>query len=446
MTNSTPLVLAAIDDNRESLDLVRAALEGEGFEILLADDPVSGLEMVRRRRPDIVLLDLMMPRMDGMEVLDEIVKFDPSIEVVLVTAHYSTESAVNAVRRGASDYIEKPIDITALRQRLARLAAGIRLRRRVGDADALVVRGIVGRSRPILDMFARIGRIGPHFRSVLVTGPTGTGKELVARALHEASPAASGPFVVCNCGAIAENLVESELFGHVRGAFTGAVQDRPGLFEYAGSGSLLLDEIGEMPLAAQAKLLRAVQHQEVQRVGSPRAAKVNVRVIAATHRDLKAMVRAGTFREDLYFRLGIVEVKVPTLDERREDIPLLARHFARHYSNLYAKPLEGLSHKAEALLARRHWPGNVRELEGVVGYAAMMAEPPLIEVADLPESLRTPLRKEEPGDLGLSLDQMQVVHAGRVLEHLGGDKARAAKVLGVSRATLYRLLARQAGA
>lgn len=441
------MLLVAIDDNRQSLDLISATLEQPGLEIVTCADPGDGLEIVRRRRPRIVLLDLMMPGMSGMDVLDEIVKFDPSIEVILVTAHYSTESAVQAIQRGASDYLEKPFSVERLRERVGRIIADTRLRDRAGEIggelnDNFQFNGIIGRSAAMLDLFARIRRIGPHFRTVLVTGPTGSGKELVARALHQLSPVAGGPFVVCNCAAIAENLVESELFGHVKGAFTGAVQDRPGMFEYANNGTLLLDEIGEMPLQAQAKLLRAVQNQEIQRVGSPSTKKVTVRVIAATHRDLRAMVKARTFREDLFFRLGIIEVRLPPLNDRREDVALLTRHFMEHYCMLYGKKPMTLTRRAEALLARHDWTGNVRELEGMVAYSTMMAEGDAVDVGDFPDSLRSPSDANgSSSDLRLSLAEMQVVHTRRVVESLGGNKKLAAEVLGVSRATLYRLLA-----
>jgi DNA-binding NtrC family response regulator len=299
----------------------------------------------------------------------------------------------------------------------------------------------------MLEVFARVERIAPHYRSVLVTGPTGAGKELVARALHDASPVARGPFVVCNSAAIPDSLVESELFGHVRGAFTGATADKAGLFEAAHGGTILLDEIGEMPLAAQAKLLRAVQHQEVQRVGASQTRKVNVRIVAATHRDLRAMIAAKEFREDLFFRLGVLEIRLPALADRMEDLPLLLRHFVEYFGEQYGKPLEGFTRKAEIALTGYDWPGNVRELEAVVAAAAMMADSRLIDIADLPPHLSGSPTLASGGDggsdLDRSLDEIQVVHAHRVVDHVNGDKVRAAEILGVSRATLYRLLARR---
>ena len=442
-----PVSLVAIDDNPQSLDLLAAALDGEDVTVECHDTPEAGLDAVLRSRPRIVLLDLMMPRMSGMDVLGRIVRFDPSIEVILITAHYTTESAVEAIRGGAADYLDKPVSIERLRERVRAIVGQIRRREDTqstagGAAGELFqFHGIVGRGPAMLDVFARVRRIAPHFRTALVTGPTGSGKELVCRALHDLSPAASGPFVVCNCAAIAETLMETELFGHAKGAFTGASQDRPGLFEYANNGTLLLDEIGEMALAAQAKLLRAVQNQEVQRVGSPAARKVNVRVVAATHRDLRAMASAGTFREDLFFRLGLIEVRLPPLRDRADDVPVLSRFFLDRYAALYGKPAATLSRRAETALMRHPWPGTVRELEGVLAYAAMMADSNVIEPADFPETFTasSPPPGQDPV-LRMSLEQIQAYHARRVLAGAGGDKKLAMEILGVSRATLYRLL------
>jgi transcriptional regulator with PAS, ATPase and Fis domain len=278
-----------------------------------------------------------------------------------------------------------------------------------------------------------------------VTGPTGTGKELVARALHRLSPVSKGPFVVCNCAALPENLIESELFGYLRGSFTGANQDKTGLIESAHNGVLFLDEIGELPLVAQAKLLRAIQHQEVPRIGATTARQVNVRIVAATNRPLRELARVKQYREDLYLRLAMVEIQMPSLADRREDLPLLIRHFVDHYSRHYNKQIEGVTVRAEALLMRHAWPGNIRELENALGYAAMMADSAHIDVQDLPESLRAPA--PAPAELApeahpmVTVREMERIHASKVLELVGNDKVRAAQILGVSRATLYRLLA-----
>lgn len=442
-----PVTLVAIDDDHRNLEFIKASLSQEGLEILTTTDPENGLELVLRKRPQIVLLDLVMPKLSGMELLNRIVETDPGIDVILMTAHYSTESAVEAIQKGACDYLNKPLSIETLRHQIGKLVAEARKRQRTSQLDrellnAFQFEGIVGRSPLMLDVFAQIRRVGPHFRTVLVTGATGTGKELVAQALHRLSPAASGPFAVCNCSAIVETLFESELFGYVKGAFTGATQDRIGLFEHANGGTLLLDEIGDMPLATQAKLLRVLQNQEIQRVGSPAIRKVNVRVIAATNRELRALVAQKKFRDDLYYRLSMVELALPPLAERKEDLPLLMRHFLEHFSAQYKKPLRGITRRAQAVLARYSWPGNVRELENVLGNACMMAEGDTIDVRDLPERRRNPLPQDVAEEQGLfSLDEIQRRHARRVVQRIGGNKVEAAKVLGISRATLYRLLA-----
>jgi DNA-binding NtrC family response regulator len=382
-----------------------------------------------------------------MEVLERIVAYDPGIDVILLTGHYSTESAVEAIQKGACDYLTKPISVDKLRERVSKLMAEARHRQRIFRLDQELLEtfqfeGIVGRSPLMLDVFAKIRRVAPHFRICLVTGLTGTGKELVARALHRLSPAASGPFVVCHCAAIVETLFESELFGYTKGAFTGATQDKIGVFEFAHGGTLLLDEIGDTPLVTQGKLLRVLQDQEVQRVGSPARRKVDVRVIAATNRNLETLVDEKLFRDDLYFRLSMVEIKLPPLSERKEDLHLLERYFIEQFSERYHKQIKGLTRRAQALLSRHSWPGNIRDLENALGHACMMAEGNILDVRDFPDRLRAPTPKgigEE--DESLSLEALQRRHALRVLERLGGNKARAAEVLGVSRTTLYRLLA-----
>ena len=442
-----PILLLAIDDDPQSLEFVKDALAQENLEILTTTDPELGLELVLRRHPQIVLLDLMMPKIRGMELLERILEADPGTNVMLMTGHYSTEAAVEAIQKGAYDYLNKPLSVEKLRQRVDQLIAEARQRRRTLQLDRELLKvyefeGLLGRSPLMLDVFARVRRVAPHFRTVLVTGATGTGKELVARALHRLSPAASGTFAVCNCSAIVETLFESELFGYVKGAFTGATQDKSGLFEYANGGTLFLDEIGEMPLATQAKLLRVLQSQEIQRVGSPAVRKVDVRVVAATNRDLRARVAEKEFRDDLYYRLSMVEVKLPLLAERKEDVPLLVRYLVERFATQYNKPIRGLTRRAQALLARYMWPGNVRELENALGHACMMVEGDLIDVRDFPDTLRKPAERElvEDEDL-IPLDELQRRHALRVLARVGGNKKRAAEILGIARTTLYQLLA-----
>lgn len=448
MSSPGKLSLLAIDDNAENLEMITSALEREELEILRSQDPEEGFEIFLRVRPRIVLLDLVMPKISGIELLERIVNIDPAVDVILITAHYSAESAVQAIQKGAADYLTKPLDIERLRSRISNLIADAETRQKTLRLDQELIdayqfEGMVGRSPLMLEVYARIRRIAPHFRTVLVTGATGTGKELVARALHRLSPSSRGPFVVCNCSALVESLVESELFGYVRGAFTGANQDKVGLFEHADGGTIFLDEIGELAPAAQAKLLRVLQNRQVQRVGSLTPRNIDVRVIAATHRNLRTLVRDNQFREDLYYRLAVVEIGLPPLASRREDLPLLERYFIEKFSTEYNKPIAGLVRRAQTRLATYSWPGNVRELENVIGNACMMVDGNLIDITDLPERLRGPINEGLGGsDEFLSLEEMQRRHVLRVLEGVGGNKARAAEVLGIGRATIYQLLSR----
>jgi transcriptional regulator with PAS, ATPase and Fis domain len=277
----------------------------------------------------------------------------------------------------------------------------------------------------------------------LITGATGTGKELIAQALHRLSPASGGKFVVCNCSALVDTLIESELFGHVRGAFTGAVQDKAGLFEHADGGTIFLDEIGELSPVAQAKLLRVLQNREIQKVGSVSSRRINVRVVAATHRNLKTMVKNGQFREDLFYRLSVIEIQLPTLASRREDLPLLVRHFIEKFAAEYHRPISGLARRAQLRMAAYPWPGNVRELENVIGNACMMGDGRLIDIDDLPERFRERhLTDYSTDEALLSMEEVQRRHVVRVLEGVGGNKARAAEVLGIGRATIYQLLSK----
>jgi DNA-binding NtrC family response regulator len=444
-----PFKLLAIDDTPQNLELINATLAQDGLEITTAADPEAGLEAFFRIRPQIVLLDLVMPKTSGMEVLDRIVAADPGVDVILMTAHYSTESAVEAIQKGACDYLTKPLELAKLRSRVAGLLSEAVERRRALKLDrellgAYQFEGIIGRSPLMLEVFAKIRRVAPHFRTILITGATGTGKELVARALQRLSPVASGEFAICNCAALVETLLESELFGYVKGAFTGANQDKVGVFEYANRGTVFLDEIGEMPLTAQGKLLRILQNQEVQRVGSPAPRKVDVRVIAATNRNPRELVKEGKFREDLYYRLAMVDISVPRLADRREDIPLLQRYFLEKFAAQYKKHVRGITRRAQTRLATYTWPGNVRELENVIGNACMMVDGEIIDVEDL--SLPAQGQATESGlakdDEVLSLEELQNRHVLKVLQLVGGNKVRAAEVLGIGRATLYQMLAR----
>jgi DNA-binding NtrC family response regulator len=295
----------------------------------------------------------------------------------------------------------------------------------------------------MLDVFSKIRRVAPHFRTALITGATGTGKELVAKALYRLSPASTQRFVVCNCSALVESLVESELFGYVKGAFTGALHDKVGLFESADGGVIFLDEIGELSPGAQAKLLRVLQDHQVRRVGSSVSREVDLRVIAATNRDLRTMVREGKFREDLYYRLAVVEIDLPALTNRREDFPLLQRYFVEKFAAEYEKPIAGLTRRAQSRMATYPWPGNIRELESVIGNACMMADGKFLDINDLPDRIQSQSSDQSLTDEAFfSLEEMQRRHVSRVLERVGGNKARAAEILGIGRATIYQLLSR----
>jgi len=442
------LKMMVVDDSSEQQESVERALTTENIQIFPARSGESALEQFSQVRPRIVLSDLNLPGMNGLELLERVLAHDPGTDFILMTGHYSTESAVDAIRKGARDFIPKPIDVERLRRSVGNLIREAALRRKTLQldndlADAYQFEGMIGRSPLMLEVFAKIRRIAPHFRSVLITGETGTGKELVAQTLHKLSPVAAAPFVVCNCAALVETLLESQLFGYVRGAFTGATQDKAGIFEYADGGTVFLDEIGELPLAAQAKLLRVLQNQEVQRVGSPVTRQVNVRVIAATHRDLRKMVTHRTFREDLFYRLSVVEIPIPRLAYRKEDLPLLQRHFLEKYRAQYSKPISGITRRAQSCLAAHSWPGNVRELENVINGCCLMCAEEVIDVHDLPEILRAPSIAFDRGDEELvSLEAVQQRHLLRVLSRVEGNKARAAEILGVGRNTIYQMLSR----
>jgi len=449
MSKDADVSIVIIDDNRGILELLATGLEREGVRIITASDPEEGLEIVFREHPQIVLTDLVMPGLTGLEVLDRVVQFDPAIDVILMTAHYTSESAVEAICKGAADYLNKPVPMALMRERIDALIEESRRRQRAVAIDDSVLNdaqfeGMVGRGPAMWELFSRIRRVAPHYRTVLVTGETGTGKELAARALHAASPAKRGNFVVLNCSAVVETLFESELFGHVRGSFTGATHDKMGLFEYADKGTIFLDEIGDMPLGTQAKLLRVLQNQEVLRVGSLTPHKIDVRVIAATHRDLRAAIGEKTFREDLYYRLSMVEIHTPALVERKEDIPLLTKFLVEKYSRQFGKDVRGLTQRAQVVLARHHWPGNVRELENVIGHGCMMSIAETIDVQDLPEYLRHPAGtgktdSARPAVTPVDADSFEE-HERRLitdaLARSNGNQSEAARVLRIGRDAL----------
>jgi DNA-binding NtrC family response regulator len=448
MSKLNTFKLLVIDQDPQNLKLITGALARNGLEILTANGPEVGFDLFLQARPRTVLLDMAPPETAAMGVLERMVRLDPSVNVILISERYSAESAVEAIQKGACDYLTKPIDFGGLRHRIAGFLAEAEIRQKTLSLDQALIRacqfeGIVSRSPLMLDVFAKIRRVAPHFRTALITGVTGTGKELVAKALHRLSPVAADKFVVCNCSALVETLVDSELFGYVKGAFTGAIQDKAGLFESAEGGTIFLDEIGELSATAQAKLLRVLQDHRIRRVGSSVTREVNFRMIAATNRDLRGMIREGKFREDLYYRLAIVEIILPALINRREDLPLLERFFVEKFAREYEKPITGLTRRAQARMATYPWPGNIRELESVIGNACMMSDGKFLDINDLPERIRDQSNDQTPFDEALfSLEELQRRHVMRVLERVGGNKAKAAEILGVGRATIYQLLSR----
>jgi two-component system, NtrC family, response regulator HydG len=463
--------LLVVDDDRAILTLIGTIALAEGFDVATTVSGEDAMKQIRHRPVDLVLLDLRMPGVTGLDVLRAIREINPRVKVVLMTGYGTIDTAVEAVKLGAIDYLTKPFDLPRLRQLLSTVREEAEQRRAVltmeGDlAQRLEFCGMVGRGPAIQEVFGMIRRLAPHVRTVLVTGETGTGKELVARGLHKLGPRNAKRFITVNCSAVVESLFESELFGHVRGAFTGATENKAGLFELADGGTLFLDEVGELPSAVQAKLLRVLEEGEVQRVGSLEPRKIDVRLIAATNRDLRAEVAAGRFRNDLYYRLNIVEIKLPPLRDRREDVPYLTAAFVRNFSQRFNKPLVGLTPGAERLLSDARWDGNVRQLRNVIERACILAEGDFVTESDLAgsmqELLMEPLVPPAPAPLlppsrldalpngpfgrpagePAPLVEVEREHIVRTLQQVRGNKAVAARLLGISRRAFYRQLER----
>jgi DNA-binding NtrC family response regulator len=446
-----PRVLVA-DDDRDVLAALRLLLRGEGFEVETAASPAGVLATLEARDFDVALLDLNYARdttsgQEGLDLLQRIRALEPALPVVVMTAWSSVEGAVAAVRQGARDYVPKPWDNARLLQTLCtqvELGRVLRRSQRLELENRLLSRsGVpepVAESPAMKRVLELVARVGPSDAHVLVTGEHGTGKELVARWLHAASPRASRPLVIVNMGGLAEGLFESELFGHVKGAFTGASADRVGRFELAEGGTLFLDEIANVPLAQQAKLLRALQTGELERVGSSRTRTVDVRFISATNADLRAEVSAGRFREDLLFRINTVEIHLPPLRERRDDLPGLARTFLERHSRRYRKQLEGFDEEALLALLAHPWPGNVRELDHAIERAVLMTRERVVRAPDL--GLLPPAGGGLPALEQMTLDEVERVLIQRALERADGNVSEAAKALGLSRSALYRRLER----
>jgi DNA-binding NtrC family response regulator len=448
MSAPGPSLLIA-DDDRVALALLGEVLAGEGYVVRSAASGAECVGLAEREPFDLAIVDLRMPDVDGLEVTRRLAAMQPDLPVIILTAFATIDTAIEAIRQGAADYLSKPFRMEQLKVVVRRILESRRLARenlqyRQQLQDRFGVENLVGQSPGMVEVYKLVARVAGVDTTVLIQGETGTGKELVARAIHYASPRAQQPFVVVDCSALAESLFESELFGHERGAFTGAFSARRGLLETAAGGTCLLDEIGELPPGMQAKLLRLLQEQSIRRVGGNEWIPVNVRIIAATNRDLAKRVGEGAFREDLYYRLNVVTITVPPLRERGQDIPLLAQHFVEKYARAARKPARGLSRESLQLLTSYHWPGNVRELENAIERAVALAPSELLMPDDLPPQPRReriPLVLPAPQ---MTLEEVRRWYVAKVLEDVGGNKAQAAERLGIDRATLYRLLRRWA--
>jgi DNA-binding NtrC family response regulator len=451
MSDELKIHLLVVDDEQSIRRLCMTIGTSLGFACAEAESAEAALARLEAEIPDLVLTDLKLPTQSGVELLRQIKSLLPRTEVAIMTGHGSIESAVDAMKLGAYDYIEKPFRVEKMRLLLQRMAEKVRLvtenaflRERVSAEESLD--GIIGTSANIQDVLRMISRLKDTRTPVLISGESGTGKELVARAIHFRGTMAQTPFVAVDCGSLVPTLMESELFGYEKGAFTGAMKSKSGLFQAANGGTIFLDEIGELPLEMQAKLLRVLQEKEIRPVGSNDQVSIDVRVIAATNRDLEAAYRDGTFRKDLYFRLNVVTVHLPALRDRRSDIPMLVHHFLDRYAA--GANLQVTSAAMKSLL-HYEWPGNVRELENCVARAVTLGDHKTIDVNDLPPAIRAehtsaaPVSAQDTASLSTTaLAEMERMTILRVFEQANGDKALAGKMLGISRATLYRKLKR----
>ncbi|HSQ59724.1 MAG TPA: sigma-54 dependent transcriptional regulator [Acidobacteriota bacterium] len=458
--------LLLIDDDPGTSGLLQEIFRESGYEVAIAATGAEGLRLAAARPFDAILCDVLLPDADGVQVMRRLREILPEVPVVIMTAHGTVEMAIRALDEGAFDYVSKPFAIEAVRACVARAVERRRLappaKAAPGEpAAAPGVRAILGSHPAMVELYKLVFRVAGTRSPVLIEGESGTGKELLARTIHEQSPRRGRPFVAVNCTSLSETLLESELFGHVRGAFTGAVERRPGLFLEANRGTIFLDEVGDMSLAMQSKLLRVLQEQEVKPVGGTETVPVDVRIVAATHRDLGALVASGRFRDDLYYRLRVVALRVPPLRERPQDIPILAQHFLRRFASLAERRVDSFSAEAMAALTAYRWPGNVRELENVVDRAVALSPGTIVQASDLPEEITHGASAPARGAAGggrvgaapgtgtvgsASLDEVVRRHVLGVLKSVGGNKSEAARLLGVPRRTLYRMLERYQGA
>jgi DNA-binding NtrC family response regulator len=435
-----------VDDEPVLLATLREFLEGEGFEIHAAADGEAALGLVERVEPDLVLCDIQLPGADGLDLLERVLHLRPETLVVMITAYATVESAVAAFRRGAHDYLLKPVlfdELLAKLDHLLRFRGLVHenraLRRRLHEASGAPV--LVGHSPGIERVRQMIRKLGPMRSNVLITGESGTGKELVARALHDAGRDPEAPFLAVNCAAIPHELIEGQLFGHVRGAFTGADRDGPGLFVAAGEGTLFLDEIAELPLATQVKLLRAIESREVLPVGATRPVPFAARLLAATNQELVGAVHSGRFRADLYYRLNVVTIALPPLRDRPEDIPGLIVALLARLARELGRPAPSVENATVRRLMAARWPGNVRELANALERALILADGPVLSAADFPaEVLGEPAGADPGDDLRAAVADFERRHIARVLDRCGGDKREAARRLGMGLSSLYRKL------
>ncbi len=426
-----------VDDSPATLEMVERNLSSEGYEVLSVPGVAEAIRILDDTPIDLVITDLKMPGMSGMDLIRYVRENLKNTEVMMITGYATVDGAVDAIKAGAEEYLTKPFTDEELYAAVGRALEKLRLRLATQDRMPQTIKsryGLLGESEPMNRVFNAIGKAANTPATVLIAGQSGTGKELVARAIHYSSKKASAPFVPVNCGGIPETLLESELFGYVKGAFTGAVESRAGFFQTADGGTIFLDEVSETSLAMQVKLLRVLQEKEICMVGSTQSRKVNVRILAATNKDLLTLVKKGSFREDLYYRLNVIEIVIPPLQDRGEDILLLANHFAREFSAEAEKPQPRFTDKALEMLRNYTWPGNVRELQNVVRSVVVMTDSDVIDGPDLPALMRYAGVRES--GLHRTLAEVEAEHIRNVLASVGGNKTRAAGILGIDRKTL----------
>ena len=439
-----------VDDDDAHRTMLRTLVGGWGYDIVEADDGSTAIEKVQERPFDLILMDVRMLKVSGLEALERIKAFNPAIPITIMTAYSSVETAIEALKKGAYDYLTKPLDFDKLRLTIERAMEHTRLKEenrllKENLGKHFDMQNIIGRSTAMISLLETVAHVAPSEATVMITGESGTGKELIAGVIHHNSPRKDGPFVKINCAAITETLLESELFGHEKGAFTGADRRKEGRFYQANQGSIFLDEVSEMPLTMQVKLLRVLQERELTRVGGEKVIPVDVRVIAATNKDLVDLKNRELFREDLYYRLNVVSLEIPPLTERRDDIPLLARHFLEIFVDKNKKKIKGFTPKAMDLLVRYDWPGNVRELMNAVERAVVLARTDYLDDQDF--SILQPLLQQPalaPSDFdnidNIPLEEVEKAAILRMLESVAGNKSEAARRLGITRKTLHKKL------